>query len=101
MDFRAHLGGGIFATLKTGQETIDIRMYYVKNRSTKLYPKWNGVNLSYDGWCKLKLAIKNAKEINLMLKHSEPCYFSKTHCNFETRQHCEECNPFGDIWNIE
>ena len=100
MDFCAHLGGGIFVTLKTGQETMDIRLHYVRKGSTKLYPKWNGVNLSYDAWCKLKLAINNAKDISLALRNAEPCYFNEAHCNFETSQFCEECNPFGDIWCI-
>jgi hypothetical protein len=81
-DCRIHLGRGVFCTIASGSNHVNIRRYISQNN--RLLPTKDGLCLSLNEWIKLKSYYKHIKKLL-------PCIESAKPCLFVGMKSCSEC----------
>jgi hypothetical protein len=97
VDYKVHLGGGIFTTVKSGYKCVNIRKYFLPMNCSEPIPTRMGISLRLGEWDKLKEAVLELCFIEPELINVVPCYNEITHMNLLFAIECRECNPFSSI----
>jgi hypothetical protein len=95
VDVREHIGGGVYLTLKSGTNLINIRKYFIPPGSILPIPTRMGIALKFSEWDKLMDCIEDMKNLSQDLKHAEPCFNGLDHANVMSFLECKECTPYG------
>ena len=86
IDYDLHVGGGVFASVKSPFFGVSIRPKYYKY--DKLLPsQFKGIHLKKQQWSELVKIIPTIKDKYADLSQAEPCHSPISH-------ECEECWPF-------
>ena len=100
VEYKRHLGGGIYVTVTTGVECVDFRRYFVPEDTKEPIPTRNGIALKHGEWRKLIHFDKEIRNLSPMLINATPCSFDDSHNNQESAMLCLECNPFRENCDI-
>src|SRR6266516_7943368 len=93
--YRAHLGGGIYATVSSEFHGVDIRRYWVPPKQLSEVPTRNGIFLPVTQWRSLKVKIDELLKEHPDVAICESCFHQNQMGLFD----CRECLPFG--WAIK
>jgi len=89
IDFKIHLGGNLYAAVKTPFPILDIRLRFM-NEGKLLYTK-RGVTLRFPGLNRLK---QNIQRVHEAIPRTKPCYLVHQETNDEMGcARCKECSP--------
>jgi Transcriptional Coactivator p15 (PC4) len=94
VNFKLHLGGGVYATIVTGFKCVNLRKYFVPKGSSMELPSRTGIALRVTEWFELKNAVRKLFEQYPELVFETPCYNDANHMNLMEAVECKECNPF-------
>ena len=90
MEYRVHLGGGVYCSVTTH---VDIRRYFMKSDNTLQATKeW--VSLRISEWADLVKDMDKIKNADDELARAIPCYEEPSHMNQISVLSCRECHPF-------
>ena len=94
-EYKAHLGGGFYCTVKSGFYSVHLRKYFVPDDKQYPIPTKKGIALSLSEWRKLIVHLKTIREEHPELSNAIPCHLDVFHSNQEVAFSCMECFPFG------
>ena len=95
INYKLHLGGGWYCTIKTGIECINIRKYFVPEDKSKPVATRTGIVVKQYEWNKFKEVIDDIKDLSPLFMFARECYFGEDHQNQLASLDCAECYPFG------
>jgi hypothetical protein len=96
-EYKTHLGGGVYCTVRSGCFAIHLRKYFVPIDKQYPIPTKKGIALSLQEWTKLQDHLKTIREEYPELGNATPCHFDSFHSNQEAAFSCAECYPFGVV----
>ena len=94
-DYKTHLGGGVYCTVRSGCCSVHLRKYFVPHDKMYPIPTKKGISLRIEEWRKLLIHLKTIREEFPELAQATPCHFDTFHQNQEAAFSCVECYPFG------
>ena len=94
-DYKVHLGGGIYCSVRSGCFAVNIRKHFVPPNHQRPIPTKKGISLRPSEWRKLVQHIEDIKNLSATITSATPCFFNGTHDNQEGAFMCVECFPFG------
>jgi hypothetical protein len=94
-DYKVHLGGGIYCSVRTGCFAINIRKYFLPTDQLTPIPTRKGISIRPTEWKKMVQHFESIKKLSSELMNAMPCGFSDSHNNQESAFMCVECYPFG------
>lgn len=95
LDFKTHIGRGIYCTVQSGYECVNIRKYFVPDGKTEPIPTKHGIAIRFPEWKKFISHLDDIFKISPTLKNAKPCFADGGHDNQEGAFSCSECYPFG------
>lgn len=96
VNYKRHLGGGIYLSVTTGVECVDIRRYFVPDGQKEELPTRNGISLKCSEWRKLVQLDQEIRKLSPLLQNATPCSYDVSHSNQEGALMCKECTPFSN-----
>lgn len=94
-DYKTHLGGGLYCTVRSGCYSVHLRKYFVPHDKLYPIPTKKGIALRLEEWKKLIVHLQTIREEFPELGNALPCHFDAFHQNQEGAFTCVECYPFG------
>jgi hypothetical protein len=95
LKYRAHIGGGHYASVTTGFRCVDLRKWYVPYGQTEIRPSKTGIALRLGEWEKLRTQLVDSiNSEHPVIGTALPCFMSTDHSNQEAALECRECYPF-------
>ena len=92
----AHIGGGVYATVSSDYQCVDIRRFWKPEGETKECATRNGLAIRLDEFEKFVGALNElATSYPHLISLSIICAYQLDHCNQIVAIDCKECNPFG------
>ena len=92
VDTRMHLGGGWYATVKTGYLCVDIRLFFYPEGQFVAVPTRSGIALRLPEWDELRAQMVILLQQLPALDEIVPCYLSTEHAIQMAAFSCSECN---------
>jgi hypothetical protein len=86
--FRVHIGGGLYVSITSGYNCIDLREFYFHKTKGFPCPGKRGIALRLQEWGNLKQVFQEINTTFPALVKTQPC----VHLNLEIG--CHECRPF-------
>ena len=93
MDFKVHLGCGIFCTISHDYTFVNLRKFFPSPLNGKLLPTTKGICLQKKEWIAVKSLFENIKSISSEIASASPCFFADGHNNLSG---CPTCYPYGE-----
>jgi len=97
LEYRRHIGGGIFVTMDPNFKVVNLRLYFRPEGTTKPIPTRCGVTIKLDNWRNLVQAVEKVSSCYHELRDASPCYMDDDHMNQMVMHDCNECTPFKEI----
>ena len=94
-EYKSHLGGGFYCTVRSGCYSVHLRKYFVPNEQIIPIQTKKGIALRLKEWRNLIGHLKTIREEFPELSTATPCHFDSYHNNQEAAFSCMECYPFG------
>jgi hypothetical protein len=94
VSFQTQIGGGIYVSVTSGFECVDIREFYFDKNKGFPCPSRRGIALRTMEWEKLKLTFHEIRSKFPALSAIQPCSEGTDHYNQECALSCRECQPF-------
>ena len=94
VSFQAHIGGGIYVSVTSGFDCVDIREFYFNKIKGFPCPSRRGIALRVIEWEKLKQTFHEVRLKFPALSAIQPCSEGTDHYNQECALTCHECQPF-------
>lgn len=97
VNIKEHIGGGVNVSLKTGNNCVDIRRYFMTDVGVAELPTRKGISLKFAQWDRLVERLEDIKRVSPILMNAELCSSRTDHSNLMGFLDCRECNPYGDV----
>src|SRR5438132_9319351 len=81
--YRVHLGGGFYCTVKSGWNSVHLQKYSLHKDIAYLVPSKMGIALRVEEWMKLVIHLKTIRKEYPELASAVPCYFTHYDSNRE------------------
>ena len=94
VSFQTQIGGGIYVSVTSGFECVDIREFYFDKNKGFPCPSRRGIALRVMEWEKLKQTFHEIRSKFPALSAIQPCSEGTDHYNQECALSCRECQPF-------
>jgi len=97
ISYRAHIGGGYYASVTSGFQCVDLRKFYMVYGQTcgAERPSKRGIALRLDEWSDLLRQLPLINGAFPGLANATPCYDENDHLGQLGWMACVECNPFA------
>ena len=96
VDFKHHIGGGWYITVKSGIYCIDIRRFFIPIGQREIKSTRDGFALRIREWRTFKSLVRQISADHPHLKQVVPCRDNIDHQNQEGAFQCRECYAFPD-----
>jgi len=93
LSYKAHLGGGIYASVNGKYFGVSLRRYWIPEGQQEIIPTKNGIYLPKSQWSALKRKIEDLLIAHPELVDAQGCISS--HDGQLEAMECRECMPFG------
>ena len=94
VNFREHIGGGLYVSVTSGFYCVDFRKFFVPYGQQEIKPTRKGIALRIHEWAEMQKTIDTINNDFPCLATALPCYLQIDHnSSFD----CRECYPFGVI----
>ena len=94
VSFKNHLGGGVYCTVNTGFDCVNIRQYFMPPNIQEEIPTRSGIAIRLSEWDEIVKCIEDVKNLSPELKNAEICYLQQDHQYLMQFVECPECNSF-------
>ena len=94
-DYKIHIGGGIYCSVRAGFYCVNIRKYFIPVKKHTPIPTKRGISLRINEWKNLKSNIDIISKSCDELRNARPCYECESTHNKNGLFGCNECYPFG------
>jgi hypothetical protein len=94
VSFQTQIGGGIYVSVTSGFECVDIREFYFDKNKGFPCPSRRGIALRVMEWEKLKQTFHEIRSKFPALSAIQPCSEGTDHYNQECALSCRERQPF-------
>ena len=99
VDYKKHLGGGIYFSVVSGFDCVNLRRYWIPNGSMdgscEPVPTKGGIGLKFSEWDVLVDSMEEIRNCHQDLLNARLCIEGLDHLNQMGEYRCRECNPFG------
>ena len=92
VDAKIHVGGELFATVKTGYACVNLRKYWYPVGMQESVPSRGGIALRLPEWQALKTRVEELVALKPELVNVECCFNQGDHQNQIVYFNCGECN---------
>jgi len=101
VNYKHHLGGAHYVTVKSGFPCVDFRKFYKSYRdgeeeAKSIKPTKNGMSLNMDEWANLWGLVDTINGDYPSLADTRPCYYDEDHLGQMGWLQCAECHPFSN-----
>ena len=96
VDYRVHIGHGIYVSVTDGYLCVDLRYFYVPYGLSEdnVRPTKRGITLRLDEWSTLIDVLPILYAANPQLADTKPCCENSDHANQLGMLDCSACSPF-------
>ena len=94
VDFMKHIGGGVYVTVKSGFECVNLRQYFLPPGNEKEVPTRQGIALRLPEWDRLLEHMDAIRMTSKEIEDAKQCFLSDDHMNIMGWINCRECNAF-------
>jgi len=94
VDFKLHIGGGVYVTINNKFKTVDIRKFFMPPDSMEEKPTRRGISLRLAEWKQLVICMPKIIDSDIDIGTALPCYLCDSHKNMMAIIECRECSPF-------
>lgn len=94
VDYKMHLGGGIYVVVKSGYMCVNVRKYWMPKGELQEIPSKFGLALRLKEWDQLVKSFWKIEKFWPELQDAKPCTDDESHANMYAVVDCKECNPF-------
>lgn len=100
-DYKAHLGGKVYATVNSQFKCVNLRKYFVPKGGLEDVPTKLGIALRLGEWIRLRESMDDIHGLAPQLLLASRCSDAPDHADLSTFMNCAECNPFKDYIHAE
>ena len=94
VDFKRHVGGGVYVIVKSGFECVNLRQYFLPAGNEEEVPTRQGIALRLSEWDRLLEHMDAIRMTSKEIEDAKQCFLSDDHMNVMVWVECRECNAF-------